>query len=200
MRVVGFVDDRPLPGAVERLLFPLLGDRAWLCSSRCEAAAVALGIGDNYARMAVSHFLESKGFALSTVVSPSAFISPSARIGSGTVIMPGAVVNSMAVIGEGVIVNSCAVVEHDLRVGDFAHISPNATLGGGAEIGPLTHIAIGATVLPLVRIGERSILGAGSVAPRNIPDGVIAFGVPARVLRKLLREDETANTEIETGS
>jgi UDP-N-acetylbacillosamine N-acetyltransferase len=200
MRVVGFVDDRPSPGALDRLPMPLLGGRAWLSSADRDTVAIALGIGDNFARMAVAQFLQSMGFALATVVSPSAVISPSARIGCGTVIMHGAIVNSMAVIGEGVIVNSGAVVEHDLCVGDYAHISPNATLGGGAEVGRLTHIAIGATVLPLVRIGERSILGAGSVAPRDIPDGVIAFGVPARVQRNISRQDEIANTHIEIGS
>ena len=41
------------------------------------------------------------------------------------------------------------------------------------------------TVLCGVTIGERSIIGAGSVVLKDIPDGVIAAGNPARVLRKV---------------
>ena len=53
-------------------------------------------------------------------------------------------------------------------------------------VGDLAHIAISATVLPFVRIGARSVLGAGSVAVRDIPAGVVAFGCPARVQRNNL--------------
>ena len=41
------------------------------------------------------------------------------------------------------------------------------------------------TVLCGITIGERSIIGAGSVVCKNIPDGVVAAGNPARVLRKI---------------
>jgi acetyltransferase-like isoleucine patch superfamily enzyme len=97
--------------------------------------------------------------------------------------MPGVVLNPDAVVGEGAIINTGAIVEHDVAIGHYAHVSPNTVLGGGARIGDLAHIAISATVLPLVRIGSRSVLGAGSVAVRDIPDGVVAFGSPARVQR-----------------
>lgn len=185
MHLAGFVDDNPATRRSAHLPAPVLGDREWLQSARREGWSVALGVGDNYARRTIAQFLSVEGFDLVTLISPSATISPSARIGIGTVVMPGAVINSMAVIGDGVIVNSGAVVEHDVCVGDFAHLSPHAALGGGAEVGELAHVAIGATVLPLIRIGARSILGAGSVAPNHIPNDVVAFGVPARIRRDI---------------
>ena len=46
-------------------------------------------------------------------------------------------------------------------------------------------IATGVTILPGVRIGERSIVGAGSVVSGDIPADVIAAGVPAKVVRSL---------------
>jgi sugar O-acyltransferase (sialic acid O-acetyltransferase NeuD family) len=188
--VAGFVDDDAAHRAAARLPLPVLGDRAWLCCAPKDAYRVAMGIGDNYARMAVARFLNSKRIEVATIISPSAVVSPSARVGAGTVIMPGAVVNAMAIIGEGVIINTGAVVEHDAIVGNYAHLSPNSTLGGGVEIGQLTHIGLGASVLPLIRIGSRSILGAGSVATRMIPDDVIAFGVPARIRRSIVSKQQ----------
>lgn len=181
--VMGFVDDMIAPGTPRSLPLPVLGDRDWLYASPQNTCRVALGIGDNYARMALMKVLETANIGLATVMSPFAIVSPFAQIGSGTVIMPGAVVNAGAIIGEGVIVNTGAVVEHDTRVGNYAHLSPNSTLGGGAEVGELAHIALGAIVLPLIHIGNRTILGAGSVATRSIPDDVVALGIPARIHR-----------------
>lgn len=48
----------------------------------------------------------------------------------------------------------------------------------GASIGS------GATILCGVTIGERAIVGAGSVVTKNVPDGAIVAGNPARVLRR----------------
>lgn len=52
----------------------------------------------------------------------------------------------------------------------------------GASIGTST------TILSGVTIGENSIIGAGSVVTKDIPDNVIAYGNPAKVIRKI--EDE----------
>lgn len=46
------------------------------------------------------------------------------------------------------------------------------------------------TVLPGVTIGSNSVIGAGSVVNRDIPDGVVAVGNPCRVLRKITEEDK----------
>lgn len=45
------------------------------------------------------------------------------------------------------------------------------------------------TVLPGVTIGSNTVIGAGSLVNRDIPDGVVAVGNPCRVLRKITEED-----------
>jgi UDP-N-acetylbacillosamine N-acetyltransferase len=146
--------------------------------------SVALAIGNNAIRMRLHRELEDRGIRVQTVISPKAIVSNWATIGNGTVIMHAAIVNAGAVIGDGVILNTAAVVEHDCEIGDFAHVSPNSSLGGAAKIGIGSQVGIGASVLPRVRIGARTIVGAGSVATRDLPDDVIAYGVPARVRRQ----------------
>ncbi|MGI9623521.1 MAG: acyltransferase [Acidimicrobiales bacterium] len=56
-------------------------------------------------------------------------------------------------------------------------------IGAGAQLG------VNVTVLPEVRIGARSIIGAGSVVVHDIPPGVVAVGSPAKPIRDL-RSDE----------
>ncbi len=57
------------------------------------------------------------------------------------------------------------------------------------EIGSDVWIGGGAIVCPGVRIGSRSVIGAGSVVTRDIPDDVFAAGNPCRVIRPITPED-----------
>jgi sugar O-acyltransferase (sialic acid O-acetyltransferase NeuD family) len=180
-KVAGFVDDGLWRNEKRSGSTHIFGDRDWLRRSIPQGWSVALGVGDNHARKAIAEFLQASGIRLSTIVSSDAVVSISCEIGEGAVIMPGAVVNAEAIVGSGVILNTCSVVEHDARIGAFAHIAPHATLGGGAQAGELTFVGMGAAVLPSIRIGERCVLGALSLATMDIPDDVTAYGVPARI-------------------
>lgn len=95
-----------------------------------------------------------------------------------------------------------------VKFGDNVFIAPNCTFSTaghpldaaqrneGLEIAlPITvgdDVWIGAnvTVLPGVTIGNGCVIGAGSVVNKDIPDGVIAAGVPCRVIRKITEEDK----------
>jgi maltose O-acetyltransferase len=57
--------------------------------------------------------------------------------------------------------------------------------GKPVAIGSDVWLGGGAIICPGVRIGSRSVIGAGSVVTRNIPDGVLAAGNPCRVIREL---------------
>jgi maltose O-acetyltransferase len=58
-------------------------------------------------------------------------------------------------------------------------------LGSSIEIGDDVWIGGGAIICPSVRIGARSVVGAGSVVTKNIPAGVVAVGNPCRVVREV---------------
>ena len=62
--------------------------------------------------------------------------------------------------------------------------------GRAIEIGSDVWVGGGALILPGVRIGSRSVIGAGSVVTRDIPDGVLAAGNPCRVLREIAEEEK----------
>ena len=56
-------------------------------------------------------------------------------------------------------------------------------------VGDNVWIGANVSVLPGVSIGSNTIIGAGSVVNKDIPDGVIAAGVPCRVIRRITEKD-----------
>lgn len=184
LEVLGFLDDDP-SRVSRRVLGELavLGDASWLAGR--PSVRVALGIGDNEVRRGLTERLRAGGARLAAVTHRSAVVAPTAQVGAGVVVLACAVVNPDARVGEGAILNTGAIVEHDVQIGAYAHVSPNAALGGGASLGAGAHLGIGAQVSPLCSIGAQTIVGAGAVVVRDLPERVVAYGVPARVRRSL---------------
>ena len=121
-----------------------------------------LAIGNNTVREKIFNKNDIPIERFPVFIHPSSIISPSAKIGYGTVVMPKAVINADSKIGIHTIINTNAIVEHDNQIGDYVHISPSAVLAGGVKVGNLSHIALNATVLPLVEIGSHCVVGAGA--------------------------------------
>jgi sugar O-acyltransferase (sialic acid O-acetyltransferase NeuD family) len=174
---VAFVDETPSLHGTSVLGVPVIGASI----DAIEHDAVIVAIGDNHARRVITEQLLAMGETLATAIHPFTSIAPSATIGEGSMISAGAIVLPRAVVGRGVLLNTKASVDHDSIVGDFAHVSAGATVGANARIGGETLIALGATVTSGRSVGARTVIGAGAVVVRDIPNDVIAFGVPARI-------------------
>lgn len=140
-----------------------------------------VGIGENCIRERIFQMLLRKGGEPTTIRHPSAVVSTSAQIGSGTLICAGSVINVSASIEENCIVNTSASVDHDCSVGANVHLCPGVHLAGNVTIGAMTMIGTGAVVLPGLFIGTCCIVGAGSVVTHSLPSKTIAYGNPARV-------------------
>jgi len=151
-----------------------------------EVAGGIITIGDNWMRYKMAEKIKSilPEFNFVTAVHPSAIIARNVKIGAGTVVMAGVVVNSDSNIGEFCILNTRSSLDHDCVMGDFSSLAPGATTGGKVSIGAFSAISLGANIIHGVNIGEQTVLGAGAVALVDIPDHCVAYGVPAKVMRK----------------
>ena len=165
---------------------PIIGTDEMLPRLRAEGIMSAFcALGSNALRDRIGPGLREMGFEVPWVRGPGTHVSPSVAIGTGAAILPGAVINAESRVGDFAIVNTNANVDHDGIIGRSAHIGPGAALAGEVVVGDRTFIATGCSVIPQRQIGSDTIVGAGSVVVRDLPDGVIAFGNPAKVRRNL---------------
>jgi sugar O-acyltransferase (sialic acid O-acetyltransferase NeuD family) len=121
-----------------------------------------IAIGDNRARSIIAQ--EQEGMRPAAVfakmIHPLACVSPSARIGAGTVVMAHAVIAAGAVVGKHCIVNHGATVDHACVIGDYAHIAPGAHLCGHVEIGDGALVGVGVGIAPGCKIPAWSLVKA----------------------------------------
>jgi sugar O-acyltransferase (sialic acid O-acetyltransferase NeuD family) len=160
------------------------GIRVRSLSEATPGSSVTIALGEPAARHALRGRLVEKGLKLKSAISPSAFVSRSAKLGKGCIVAPLSSIQSQAKIGVNVAVNTQAIVGHHVGVGADASISSQVNLGGAVKIGRRTYIGMGALLIEKTIIGSDSILGMGSVLYKDIPNGVIATGNPARVVRR----------------
>ena len=118
------------------------------------ADASVIAVGDNAKRrqIALENECMRPTWRYDIVIHPYAVVSPSARIGEGTVIMAGAVVQANARIGKHCIINTGASVDHDCVLGDYVHVAPGAHLCGHVEVGEGALIGAGVCVAPMGKI------------------------------------------------
>ena len=141
---------------------------------------------DGELRRKVADKYVAVGFKLATIVAKTADVSESATIGEGTVIAEHTVVTAKTKIGRFVKINTAATVTHECVIRDCATIAPRAVLLGRVKIGEDAYIGANATVLPGLTIGKGAVVGAGAVVTKNVPDGEIWAGVPARRIKGLI--------------
>lgn len=145
----------------------------------------AIGGARGEARLELHGLFRQRGIGVPTLVHPRGFVAATAVLGEGTQVLVNAIAGAGSTLGRACIVNTAASIDHECTLEDGVHIGPGARLAGCVQVGRCAFVGTGAVVLPRIRIGANAIVGAGAVVTRDVPDGVVVYGNPARVVRVL---------------
>lgn len=146
------------------------------------------GIGSPRRKNLIAN-LEAKKNKFDTLIHPSTIVGLNVKIGNGSIICANTILTCDVSIGRHTIINVNCSVHHDSKIGDYVTIGPGSNIVGRVSIGDESFIGAGVTVIPGVKIGKAVYIGAGSIVTSDIPDNFIAYGMPAKPIRKLNKQD-----------
>ena len=121
---------------------------------KCEAYAAFVqedtelypAFGNNTARIRWLDTLLASGANVPTLIHPRAYVSPTASLGTGTVVLPMAVINTGVKVEKGCIINIGALIDHDTVVEEGCHLAPGAIVKAENRIPAGTKIESGQVI------------------------------------------------------
>ena len=144
-----------------------------------------LGVGSMVLRYKLYTWLDTLLTAVN-IIHPASTVSRHAQIGRGNLVEAYTKIANSAQLGNHCIINSFSAVNHDQVIGDNVLIAGNVSMAG-KSIGDNTIIADGASIGFKKRVGKNCIVGDGSGVTKDIPDNVIVYGNPAKIVRENVR-------------
>jgi len=182
-QILGFYDDnRNTPKTI--LDYPYLGTIADLQNNKI-SIAIVIAIGNPVYKIQIRSNLHTPNFTFPSLIHPTVANDDFQfnTIGEGTIICQGTILTTNIKLGEQVLLNLGCTIGHDVVIGDYAALMPQANISGNVVLEAGVYLGANATVLPGLRIGEKSIIGAGAVVTQQIPPHCTAVGVPARIIK-----------------
>lgn len=185
-KIAGIIDSIQEVGSI-RFGYAILGRQEDIKKiiAQYQITGGLITIGDNWSRYYVSNQIKQlvPDFTFVNAIHPSVIIGNDVKLGVGITAMAGCIFNPKAEVGDFTFFATGAQVEHDCIIEEYASISAGSITGGYVRVGKLSAITLGVTVFDRVVIGENTVVGAGSLVTKTLPDNVLAYGNPARIIR-----------------
>lgn len=177
--LAGFIDENKANVGKELNGYLVLGDVEYL--NKQEKANVVIAIGSGEARENLSKKIKNHVYPI--LIHPSVIKSKYMTIDEGTIVCAGSIITTNINIGKHVIINLDCTIGHDVILENYTTILPSVNVSGNVVIDERTMIGTGTAIIQGLKIGKDSIIGAGAIVVKDIPNDCTAVGNPAKPIK-----------------
>lgn len=181
--IIGFLDDAESSWNTEINGYRILGGCAYLDSIKEECWVVCTIGSSNVRKKVVEKLKRYSNVRFATLVDPSVYISDTVELGEGTILCAGTIATVNICIGAHVILNLDCTVGHDAVLEDYVTVYPGVNISGNVYVRECAELGTGTQIIQGKSIGMESIIGAGAVVIKDIPEKCTAVGAPAKPIK-----------------
>lgn len=184
IEIAGFLDDNPDNYSNYAFSAPLLGGVK--DHTVTSGFYYLIGIANlEFRKFFVEKYL-SMGAEFIDLIHKTAYISPSAKIGTGVVIGPHVNLGPNTIVGDFSMINSRCSLGHDTVIGKYNFISPNVCFSGFSSVGDDNLFGINSATIPGIKVGNNNKIAAGMVLHNDVGnDEVVFYRYKERIIAKL---------------
>ncbi len=125
----------------------------------------------------------AKGGEFINIIHKTASIGKNTMLGQGCIFSKEVSVSCDISIGNFVTLQRLTTIGHDVTIGDYCNLGSMLAVCGFASIGQETTVYPGSIILPHLSVGDKCIIGAGSVVVCKVKDCTTVFGNPAKRMK-----------------
>ena len=149
-----------------------------------KSTAIFVPIGNNPIRVKLLKKFEENGFEIPSYIHPQTIIHPSVKIGKAVYILPGTNIMPLSVIGDYSMISMGVNIAHHTIIEEACFFSQGSNIGASILLETLAYVGISATLMTgLKTVGRNSLIGAGAVVIKDVPENAVMAGVPAKVIK-----------------
>ena len=148
-------------------------------------------LGDNWQRKKLAEEVLSitPSFDFVNLIHPRAVFGRNVSLGKGIFVGAQSLISPSVTVGDFCLIHQRAHLGLRCTMEEASSISAGSIAGGRVTIGVGAAITLGAIINERITIGSYSVVGSGAVVCKDIPDYVVAYGTPAKVIRSRTPED-----------
>lgn len=188
-RILGFCNNEQVTYGTECNGVKILGDEIEVLKTYYNKTGqklnVFLGIGNiNLKKKIVDKIKDLAEFP--TIVHPNVILdSLTTKIGQGCIITANNIITCNIILKDFITCNLSCTIGHDCIIENYSILSPGVNLSGNCYIGEGVYLGTNSTILEKKTIGKNSIVGAGAVVTKDVPENCVFVGNPAKELKRV---------------
>ncbi len=146
--------------------------------------SIVIAIGSPTVKRKIVSRINNSNINFPSLIHPGVLKGASnVTIGDGCIICAGNILTVDLQLGDHIILNLACTVGHDTIIEDFCSFMPGVNISGEVAIRKAVYVGTGAKIINQLEIGENTIVGAGAVVSKTLPENCTAVGIPAKPIK-----------------